>query len=120
MYLPDIRGAKAVIVVWAMHGCPACDQYLPKLMERIEAHTAYGAPFHVWSPGQPIAKGEILVLFYDAASKNDELQDLADRLGVTATPTTCLMTRKGVSKIEGAVPPIKIDEMLFAARNANR
>jgi hypothetical protein len=119
MLVPDLRGTKAVLVVWAMHGCPACDQYLPQLTERIAAHAADGAPFHIWAPGEAIYRGRILVLFYDAASKDEELQDLADRLGVTATPTTCLMTRTGVHKVEGSMTPDKIDQLLIAAQNAN-
>ena len=118
--VPDLRNTKAVIVVFAMHGCGPCEQYLPELRDRIEEFTAAGAPFRIWSPGQPISPGEILVLFYDAASTDDELQDLADRIGVSATPTTCLMTRTGVSKIEGSMPRAKIDQLLLAAQNANR
>lgn len=120
MFVPDLRATKAVLVVWAMHGCGACDKYLPVLSERIQAHAANGAPFHIWSPGEPILTGEILVLYYDAAAKSDELQNLADRLGVTATPTTCLMTRHGVHKVEGSIPPDQIDQLLIAAQHANR
>jgi Thioredoxin-like domain len=120
MLVPDVSNAKAVIVVFAMHGCPPCGDFLPRFMERVDTYAANGAPFHVWSPGEEITAGSILVLFYDAASKNDELQDLADRLGVTATPTTCLMTRSGVSKIEGSIPQDKIDQLLGAALQANR
>jgi hypothetical protein len=119
-FVPDLRGTKAVLVVWAMHGCPPCEKYLPKLTEKLAAHTANGVPFHIWSPGQPIYAGHILVLFYDAASKDEELQNLADRLGVSATPTTCLMTRTGVHKIEGGMSDDKIDELLIAAQSANR
>ena len=120
MFVPDLRNTKVVIVVWAQHGCPACDKYLPQLTERIETHQAtYGTPFHVWSPGEPIGEGEILVLFYDAASKNDELQDYADKLGVKATPSTYLLTRHGVHKIEGAIPDDQIDTLLNAAYHAN-
>ncbi len=120
MLVPDLRNTKAVIVVFAMHGCGACDTYLPKFMDRVEAHAAHGAPFRVWSPGEPIQPGVIPILLYDAASKSDELQDLADRLGITATPSTCLLTRTSVNKIEGDIPLADLDRLLTSAQHANR
>src|SRR5262245_20735674 len=120
MLIPDLRSTKAVIVVFAMHGCGACDDYLPKLMERVEAHAAHGAPFLVWSPGQKIRPGQIPVLLYDAASKNDELQDFAYRLQVKATPSTYLLTRTGTHTIEGSVASAEIDRLLVSAQHANR
>jgi hypothetical protein len=126
MFVPDLRNAKAVIVVFAMHGCPPCEEYLPMLRERLEAHNASNrrwnasGPFHIWSPGEPIYPGTIPVLFYDAASTDDDLQNLADRLKISATPTTCLLTRTGTSKVEGSMSPDKIDQLLLSAQNANR
>lgn len=120
MLVPDLRRTKAVLVVFAMPGCGACDDYLPKFMERIEAYIAVGAPFIVWSPGQQIRPGQIPVLLYDAASKADELQDFADRLKVTATPSTYLLTRTGTHKVEGSIQPAEIDKLLVSAQHANR
>lgn len=120
MFVPDLRNTKAVIVVFAMHGCPPCEEYLPQLRERLEAHIAHGAPFHIWAPGEQIYPGTIPVLFYDAASEDDELQALADRLKISATPSTCLLTRTGTSKVEGSMSADKIDQLLLSARNANR
>ena len=120
MLIPDLQRTKAVLVVFAMHGCGPCEAFLPKLMDRIDAHNAHGAPFHVWAPGQALHQGTIPVLLYDAASENTELQDLADRLGVSATPTTCLLTRSGTTKIEGLMQPDAIDRLLNAAKSANR
>jgi hypothetical protein len=119
-YIPDLRRTNVVLVVWAMHGCGPCNTYLPQFMERVEAHAAAGAPFRVWSPGQPIKPGEIPVLFYDAASKDDGLQDFADRLGVAATPTTYMLTRTDTVKLEGAKSPDEIDRLLESAQRANR
>lgn len=117
--IPDLRQTKAILVVFAMHGCGACDTFLPVLMERLDAHNARGATFRVWSPGETLAPGMIPVLFYDAASGNDQLQNLADRLGVTATPSTYLLTRTGTFKTEGSMTPEAIDKLLVSARNAN-
>jgi thiol-disulfide isomerase/thioredoxin len=120
MLIPDLRNTRVIVVVWAMPGCGACDEYLPMFLKQVHAHRAHGAPFHVWSPGKPIEPGEIPVLLYDAASENEELQEFADRLGVSATPTTFMLTRYGVSKAEGAVSPSEVDQLLYAAQRANR
>lgn len=74
----------------------------------------------MWSPGEEISPDEIPVIYYDAAAQNDELQNFADRLGITAAPTTCLMTRNGTYKVEGAIALGDIDKLLIAAQNANR
>ena len=118
--IPDLGQIKALIVVFAMHGCGPCEEFLPRLAQKIDAAQKAGVPLHVWSPGEPIAPGEIPVLYYDAAAQSDELQDFADRLGITATPTTCLMTRGGTYKVEGSMAPDDIDRLLGAAQNANR
>lgn len=120
MYVPDLRNTKAVIVVFAMHGCPPCEEFLPRFTDRLGQYAAAGAPFYVWSPGEQIYPGTIPVLFYDAASTDDELQNLADRLKISATPTTCLLTRSGVTKVEGAMTDAKIDQLLTSAQAANR
>ncbi len=116
--VPDLRNTRVIVVVWAMPGCGACDDYLPKFLARVDAFNQNGAPFLVWSPGKAIAPGQIPVLLYDAASTDAELQDFADKLKVTATPTTCVLTHWNTSKIEGAVPEDQIDEILMAAQSA--
>jgi hypothetical protein len=116
----DLANTRVLVVVWAMPGCGACDEYMPVFTERVAAAQANGAPFKLCPPSKTVAPGEIPVLFYDAASENEELQDFADKLGVTATPTTCMMTRYGTTKIEGAIPPGEIDKLLYAAHRANR
>ena len=117
--LPDLRGTKVIVVVWAMPGCGACDDYLPRFLERVEALKARQVPFHVWVPGEPIAKGSIPVLLCDAASTDEALQDLADKMKVTATPTTCVMTHYNTAKVEGSVPVDQIDALLLDAHEAN-
>lgn len=118
--IPDLRNTKVLVVVWAMPGCGACDEYLPMFLERVAAFQKAGAPFHVWSPGQPIKNGEIPVLLYDAASDNEELQNFADKLKITATPTTCVLLRYGSTKLEGSIPQADVDQVLEAAQRANR
>ena len=116
----DLANTRVLLVVWAMPGCGACDEYMPVFTERVEnARKVHGVPFKIVSANQKVAPGEIPVLFYDAAAENEGLQDFADRLGVTATPTTCMMTHHGTTKIEGAIPPDEIDQLLYAAHRAN-
>jgi thiol-disulfide isomerase/thioredoxin len=118
--VPDLRNTRVLVVVWAMPGCGACDDYLPIFLQQVEAHRQQGAPFHVWSPGRQIKPGEIPVLLYDASSENEELQDFADRLKVTATPTTYVLTHWGTTKVEGAVDANEIDKLLNTAQRSNR
>jgi hypothetical protein len=116
----DLRNTSVLIVVWAMPGCGACDQYLPEFTKRVNALKKRGAPLHIYQPGDVLEPGQIPVMFYDAAAENEELQAFADKLGVTATPTTCVMTKRGTTKVEGAIPPGDIDKLLVDALNANQ
>jgi hypothetical protein len=59
-------------------------------------------------------------MIYNAAAEDSELQAFADRLGVAATPTTAMMTRRGVTKLEGSLEDAQIDQLLYAAAQANR
>ena len=114
----DLGNTRVLIVVFAMPGCGACDEFIPELLSKIKKH---GEPFHVVSKNSKITPGEIPVMLYDAAAEDSELQAFADGLGITATPTTCLMTRNfGTVKIEGAVESAEIDQLLRDALTANR
>jgi hypothetical protein len=118
--VPDLANTSVLVIVWAMPGCGACDEYLPMFLKQVAAHQGHGAPFHVWRPGQALEPGQIPVLLYDAASEDEELQALADRLGVSATPTTCLLTRWTAQKVEGAISASDVDQLLYTAQRANR
>lgn len=120
MQQPDLQNVRVLLLVFAMPGCGACDEYLPRFEKHVRAFQRQGVPFHFWRPGQPIAAGSIPVLVYDAAADNVELQAFADRLGITATPTTAMMTRTNTAKIEGAIDDDHIDRLLYAAATANR
>ena len=113
---PDLRNVRVIVVVFAMPGCGACDDYLPKFMHAVRQHQRWGAPFHVWRPGLPIHPGTIPVLLYDAASPDPALQDFADRLQIEATPTTAVLGRRSVHKVEGSLGPMEIDNLLYVAR----
>lgn len=117
---PDLRHTRALLVVFVMPGCGACEEYLPRLLKLINQHQMAGAPFHVWQPGDPLRPGMIPVLIYDAASEDPELQAFADRLKITATPTTALMTRTNTARVEGAIDDAQAHRLLMAAAQANR
>jgi hypothetical protein len=117
---PDLRHTRALIVVFVMPGCGACEEFLPRFLALIGHHQAAGLPFRVWQPGQHLNPGEIPVLVYDAASEDPELQAFADRLKITATPTTALMTRASTARIEGALDDDQARRLLAAAVQANR
>lgn len=114
---PDLRQISVLVVVFGMDGCGACDAYIPKFTKQV---AAAGAPFTIWAPGDKLARGQIPVLFYDASSEDPELAAFADQLKITATPTTCVLTRYGTTKVEGAIPPEQVDALLVAAQRANR
>jgi hypothetical protein len=105
-----------VIVVFAMHGCPACHDYLPRLHKERERFEAAGFSFPIYEPGIAIAPGAVPVLIYDSAAKDDGVQAFADRFEVTALPTTILLPRIGFpAKYEGALPDDEIYNLFNAA-----
>jgi len=118
--MTDLRNTKVLIAVFAMPGCGACDEYLPRFGRQVRRFQQAGAPFHIWHPGDEIVPGMIPVLIYDAAADNAELQAFADRLKIVATPTTAMLTRPSVVKVEGAIDDAQIEQLLRSAAVANR
>lgn len=117
----DLDKQKVVVIVFAMGECPACENYLPRFISEVEALRAHGYPFVVYVPGQPIAPNAIPVLVYDAGSPDATIQGIADRYGVSATPSTLVLTRgPGSFKTEGALANNQISWLLNMANEANR
>lgn len=115
---------KVVVLVFAMHGCPACDHYLPRFITEADALSRQLAPqgiaFVVNPEAQPPA-GTIPVLVFDAAADDAEVQKLADRFGVQATPTTVVAARgPGSFKVEGSLANNQIQWVLLMASEAAR
>lgn len=116
----DLRNVKSLIIVFAMPGCPACEDYSPRLYRMIEGFKRHGVPFLIYNNGT-IQRGQIPVLVYDGASTDAGVQALCDQYGVTAMPTTVLLTRNGKpQKIEGAIPDDELYQLLASAAIANR
>lgn len=119
--LPSLDNHKVAVVVFAMGECPACEHYLPRFVAEVEALRAQNYPFLVWAPGAAIPQGSIPILIYDAASPDVDVQKLADRFKVEATPTTIVMSRgAGSFKCEGGLANNQISWVLMMALEANR
>jgi hypothetical protein len=116
----DLSQTRVVVAVFAMHGCGPCEEFLPRFTAHVERFQRTGYPFVLLRPGAKLKPGQIPVMIYDAAADNTELQAFADRLGVAATPTTAMLTRRGVTKLEGSLEDTQIDQLLYAAAQANR
>ena len=111
-----------LVVVYAMHECPACEHYLPRLLSEVAALQAQGYPFIVYEAGTALSPNAIPVLVFDAATEDGNVQRFADRFGVTATPTTIIALRNGGgAKYEGALANNQILQVLMMANEeANR
>ena len=96
----DLTNANVIVIVFVMDGCPACENYLPRF-KRI---------------AKPYSKAGIQIAVFDANSKDDRVQDFADRINVRATPTTAVLPRgQGLVKVEGAVDDATIKQLLDLA-----
>ena len=117
----DLAGQNVVVIVFAMGECPACEHYLPRLISEIEQLKTHGYPFVIGGSQQHIRQGSIPVFIYDAASPDADVQKLADRYDVQATPTTILLTRgAGSFKCEGNLANNQIIWILNMANEANQ
>lgn len=117
----DLSNHGSAIIVFAMEGCGACDHYVPRLVAQAEQLKAQGYPFVVYQEGMAVHRGAIPILLYDAASPDVDVQRLADRFHVQATPSTILVTRgEGAFKCEGALANNQIDWILMMANETNK
>ncbi len=109
----DVSRCPAVIYVFAMGDCPACEEYLPRFLSRLSAYAAAGTPFVVVGEHDAIRPGTVPVLVYDAAAEDPAVQDLADRFAVRATPATVVALRgPGTFKSEGSLGNYQVDQLL--------
>jgi thiol-disulfide isomerase/thioredoxin len=119
--LVALDAQNVIILVFAMDGCPACEHYVPRLLSEAEALRAEGYPFVVYTPGMPLAPRTIPIVIYDAATPDSDVQKLADRYAVRATPTTIVVTRgSGGFKCEGSLANNQARWLLLMANEVNR
>lgn len=114
----DLANYRVVIIVFGMPECGACEAYLPRFSARVARH---GRPLHIYRPGKPVPAGAVPILVYDVASPDAEIQALANRYAISATPATLVLRRgPGAFKVEGALDDAQIDHVLALAVEANR
>jgi thioredoxin-related protein len=111
-----LENVNAVIIVFAMDGCPACEDFTPRFHQQVAAFQAYGHPFVYYELGMPLMPGQIPVIVLDGASEDPSIDEVAQRHNVEALPTTILLRRyQFPAKSEGAVDDETIHRMLTAA-----
>lgn len=116
----NLESQKVVVFVFAMHQCPACEHFLPRFTAEANALAAQGITF-VINPDEQPPPGAIPVFVYDAATEDPEVQKLADRFGVSATPTTIVAAKgPGSFKCEGSMANNQIQWLLLMASEANK
>lgn len=112
-----LDGQNAVIVIFGMEGCGACEHFIPRfLVEASALREQQHLPFVMYEAGQQIPQGAIPIVVLDAASTNVDVQQLADKYQVHATPTILILQRgAGVFKAEGSLANNQIQWLLFRA-----
>lgn len=87
--------ARPAVFVFAMHGCGACEEYLPRFQQ-------LAGPY----------RGRIPIGIYDVA-KGGRAAMLGNKLGVHATPTTIVMDERGkLRRFVGALGNAAINQLL--------
>lgn len=111
---------RALIFVFALPGCGACHDYLPRLEKQVKTFQQHGIPL-VISTGRPPTKGQIPIIIADASSPDPSIQGLLDQYGIDAMPTTVLVTCNAQAQIlVGALDETQIYEVLSSAALASR
>ena len=120
--MDPLAHTKVVIIVFAMPGCPACESYLPRLYKQIEGFQKLGAPVYVYEEnGQQVPQGQIPIMVIDSTSKQQNVQDFANRWEVVNLPTTILLPKYGFpARYEGSLSDKDIYNLLNAAIATNR
>lgn len=112
----DVAHCSAVILVFAMEGCSACEDYKPRLEREVQRWRAQGAPFVFAEPGRQFTAQEIPLILYDAQSPHPQIQQLGDEFKVEALPTTILFRRHHAPHvIVGSISDQQIYDLLQSA-----
>lgn len=118
--MSDLTNVKALIFVFALPGCHACHDYLPRLEKQVKTFQQHGIPVVIYS-GKAPTKGQIPVIIADSSSPDASIQALLDQYGIDAMPTTVLITHNAQPAIlVGALDEMQIYELLSSAAIASR
>jgi hypothetical protein len=103
VYYRDVNippNANVIVALFVMEGCGACHEFYPRFQRMAAAYKQVGIP----------------VLVFDAATQDQEISGLADRWGVSVTPTIVVARRgPGVIKEEGNVDDGRLKQLFDAA-----
>jgi hypothetical protein len=117
----DLSSHPAAVIVFAMEGCGACSHYVPRLVAKVEELKGHGYPFVVLSEGMKLPRGAIPIILCDASSPEPEVQKLADRFEISATPSTVVLAQgEGSFKVEGNLADNQIVWVLNMANEVNK
>lgn len=117
----SVARSRIVILVFAMPGCPACHEYLPRLQMQVKGFQKLGQPLVYYEPHMVTADGDVPIVIVDSTSPDPSVQRVADQYQVHALPTTILMPKVGhPAKFEGALDDQQIYELLNVALASNR
>ncbi len=103
MPAPNLNEAQAIVVVFTIAGCDACQEYKPRFQRVAEPY-----------------RDQVPIYMLDANSEVPEVARLAQRLGVTNVPATYVLRKPaGTMCVLGGIPDSQIVWLLgVAAREA--
>jgi thiol-disulfide isomerase/thioredoxin len=119
--MSDLSHCPVVILLFAMDGCPHCDDFSPRFERMVGAFQAKGWPFVFYDERRVVQYGQIPILVLDGASEDPSIGEIADQHAIEGMPTTLVLRRFGPPlKLEGAVDDRELYDALVAACEANR
>ena len=109
----SVEAARVALVIFAMPGCPACHEYLPRLYRQIAGFQQLGVPFVYYEQGMVVKAGQIPIVIIDSTSNDPSVVALADQYKIEALPTTLILRQHGPHRtIVGSMPDKETYEML--------
>lgn len=116
----SLAHVKSMLIVFAMPGCGACEDYKPRFEHQVNAWIGHGQPMF-WYKSGAIPPRQIPVLMLNAASQDPSVVSLAEQYEISAVPSTLLLTQnRRPVKLEGTLDDQQIHELLASAVYANR
>jgi hypothetical protein len=116
----DLANTNVLILVFAMPGCPACHDYLPRLTKQVQGFQKLGHPFVIYQNGVALMPQAIPIVVLDSTTKDPEVQALCEQHGIMNLPTTVLLPRIGYpAKYEGSLDDQQVYALLNAALATN-
>lgn len=117
----SVAQAKVVILVFAMPGCPACHDYLPRIYNHIDAAQKAGNMIVLYQENMIVPAHVIPVVVVNSQSGDPALQKLCDQHDITALPTTIVLPRWGMPmRYDGALDDAGIHKMFADAYSLGR